>query len=441
MFVVCAWFTILGQKKTVETGKKLLFDEKRQRARDHLFVISGSHSKALFAKKNKINKIIFYDHYYLKTTMQNTFVIAIFVTIIGLTFLGTIILNLLAIVYILSTRDKTTFSMLVVNLAVADIIHAVGIIFFTSTLFTRSWIFGEFGCKFSLTIDVLCTVVIVYTVAALSIERYIDARSILPAKFRSIITVGLLVLIWTLGLLLPYPFIFYTHLSEAADIFNYNASKTSTKAILVYSCQSYLTEKELLVHEILLYITAFIIPYSVIVAFSLKLLKFLRVWVKRKEQLTRASVTRKRTRGVKLVLCIILSFLICFTPFWTFKFYTRFIVDENVVRRPLLQRILSYLHLLVVLINHFEGILNPLFFIVLTERFCLTFSKRRERNSRLIETRSSVRVTNGRKKPAKLSLTSTRTAQNKQLNGLLLLNNNNNHSENSSGTPVMPEPL
>jgi hypothetical protein len=35
----------------------------------------------------------------------------------------------------------------------------VGIIFFSSNLFTRSWIFGEFGCKFSLTIDVLCTVV------------------------------------------------------------------------------------------------------------------------------------------------------------------------------------------------------------------------------------------------------------------------------------------
>jgi len=35
----------------------------------------------------------------------------------------------------------------------------VGIIFFSSNLFSPSWIFGEFGCKFSLTIDVLCTVV------------------------------------------------------------------------------------------------------------------------------------------------------------------------------------------------------------------------------------------------------------------------------------------
>jgi hypothetical protein len=56
--------------------------------------------------------------------MQNQVVRGIFVAINGLLFLATIILNLLAIVYILSTRDKTTIALLVVNLAIADIIHA-----------------------------------------------------------------------------------------------------------------------------------------------------------------------------------------------------------------------------------------------------------------------------------------------------------------------------
>lgn len=56
--------------------------------------------------------------------MQNTVLRAIFVTINGFIFLGTITLNLLAIVFILSNRDKTTIAILVVNLAIADIIHA-----------------------------------------------------------------------------------------------------------------------------------------------------------------------------------------------------------------------------------------------------------------------------------------------------------------------------
>ena len=159
-----------------------------------------------------------------------------------------------------------------------------------------------------------------------------------------------------------------------------------------------------------------------------------RDWLKRKEKLTRTSVTRKRTRGVKLVLCIVLSFLICYTPFWAFKFYTRFLVDENVLRRPLLQRILSYVHLLVVLLNHFEGVLNPLFFIVLTERFCLTFSKHRQRRSKLFGTRSSILLLTRGKKSTKTK--STITTRNTEINGLLSFNNNN-HAENNDQIPVV----
>lgn len=42
----------------------------------------------------------------------------------GLIFIVTIALNLLAIIYILTQRDRTSIAMLVVNLAIADIIHA-----------------------------------------------------------------------------------------------------------------------------------------------------------------------------------------------------------------------------------------------------------------------------------------------------------------------------
>jgi hypothetical protein len=217
--------------------------------------------------------------------------------------------------------------------------------------------------------------------------------------------------------------------------------KNST-ATAMLSCQSYLSENELLVHETILYVIAFLIPYSIIVLFSLKLLRFLRDWLKRKEKLTRTSVTRKRTRGVKLVLWIVLSFLICYTPFWAFKFYTRFLVHENVAQRPLLRRILSYVHLLVVLLNHLEGLLNPLFFIVLTERFCLTFSKHRQRRSRLFGTTSSVVAFAGAggKKSTKITTsTSTITARNTEMNGLLPLNNN--HLEKNDHSPVIVQSL
>jgi len=263
--------------------------------------------------------------------------------------------------------------------------------------------------------------VIVYTVAALSVERYIDARAKLTARFRLIITYISIIIIWTFGLLLPYPFIFYTFLHEQ----NIHPKTNVTLTKPVFTCRSILSERTLLIYEILLYVTAFLIPYLIIVLFSLKLLRFLRRWLNRKQKLTRLSLAKKRTRGVKLVLCIVLSFLICYTPFWIFKFYTSFLVDETIRRRPLLRRFLTYAHQFVVLLSHVEGILNPLFFIVLTEHFCLTFSKHRKKTMDFLGTRSSfISKPNGRRSSIMINgKTSTRkiitTAVNTDINGLL----------------------
>jgi hypothetical protein len=190
------------------------------------------------------------------------------------------------------------------------------------------------------------------------------------------------------------------------------------------TCRSVLSEHALVIYEIILYIIAFLIPYLIIVIFSLKLLRFLRRWLHQKQKLTRLSMTKKRTRGVKLVLCIVLSFLICYTPFWIFKFYTSFLVDETIRHRPLLRHFLTYAHQLVVLLSHVEGILNPLFFIVLTEHFCLTFSKHRQKTLNFLGTRSSfISRTGGRKSSVMNGKTSTRriitAAGNTDINGLL----------------------
>lgn len=161
---------------------------------------------------------------------------------------------------------------------------------------------------------------------------------------------------------------------------NDSRSINQTSARNLLTCRSRLSENLLVIYEIVLYIVAFLIPYSIIVVFSLKLLKFLRDWLRKKEKLTCRRATRRRTRGVKLVLCIVLSFLVCYTPFWAFKFYTSFLVDDTIQARPKLQRFLSYVHQLVVLLSYVEGILNPLFFIVLTERFSVTLSKQRSKH-------------------------------------------------------------
>jgi hypothetical protein len=268
-------------------------------------------------------------------------------------------------------------------------------------------------------------------VAALSVERYVDARSKLTAKCRLYITLTSLGLIWILGLLLPYPFIFYTFLYDSSIriISNSSPEMNSTitsPSIHLLTCRSFLSEQTLAIYEILLYIIAFLIPYAIIVLFSLKLLIFLRNWLTRKERLTRIRVTKRRTRGVKLVLCIVLSFLLCYTPFWTFKFYTSFLLDETIRERPVLRRFLTYAHQSVVLLSHIEGILNPLFFIVLTEHFSLTFSKHRDKHWSFLRMntdgkRSSINpsLTSLRKQRRTATTTTTTTTDKIDTNGLL----------------------
>lgn len=226
-------------------------------------------------------------------------------------------------------------------------------------------------------------------------------------------------IIWAVGLLLPYPFIFYTYLYDQTNSIN----KNSTKLAPMLTCRSVLSERALLIYEIILYVIAFIIPYLIILIFSLKLLRFLHQWLNRKRKLTRLAITKKRTRGVKLVLCIVLSFLICYTPFWVFKFYTSFLLDETIRRRPLLKRFLKYAHQLVVLLSHIEGILNPLFFIVLTEHFCIAFSKHRRKTLTYFGTRASLTTQAFGKKPSALNGKTSRritiTGANTEINGLL----------------------
>ena len=293
--------------------------------------------------------------------------------------------------------------------------------------------------------------VIVYTVAALSVERYIDARAKLTAKCRLYITFTSLILIWTLGLLLPYPFVFYTFLYDSRSIVHPNETTTETKnqttIPTVLMCRSILSENTLLIYEIVLYVTAFLIPYSIIVLFSLKLLRFLRDWLKRKEKLTHRRSSKRRTRGVKLVLCIVLSFLLCYTPFWTFKFYTSFLVDETIRNRPILRRFLTYAHQSVILLSYIEGILNPLFFIVLTERFSLTFSRHRSKHLNFLRSRSdekrnsiSAQLRNSKKRQCSRTTigTGSTTIEKVDLNGLLLTNHHVLHETDSVPFNVSP---
>ena len=267
---------------------------------------------------------------------------------------------------------------------------------------------------------------IVYTVAALTIERYFCLRKNViiendRSKSRAILFYN--IFLWTLAILFALPktlsicVLTEKNLSYCHSSFN----KEFEKAYTIFKC-----------------IAAFAFPYLLIMIFSILLLKFLKDWSKKSQLLhgstfprsvthdkeeemsdlvkrcdTKKSspkllnkkyklkfkctcntlsfnvgcrtksllepkpqcrITRIKRKTTRFVLAIVISFLCCWSPLWIFQiiniFYPKIFVSV-------------WLHVMMnlyIILVYLGGVINPLLYILLTENFknfvSKNFSKR-----------------------------------------------------------------
>jgi len=93
--------------------------------------------------------------------------------ILAILFIFGIILNIISIIAILKNNKLEIISILILNLTLADIIYLTGIPLFTMSALFGSWPFGLIGCHIFYLIDYIGMIVGVYSVAALSFERFL----------------------------------------------------------------------------------------------------------------------------------------------------------------------------------------------------------------------------------------------------------------------------
>lgn len=125
-----------------------------------------------------------------------------------------IVLNLISVVTIVAARAFTSINLLIMNLAAADLTYTLGIPMFISHNFVRSWPFGELGCQLFIGADFGGIVVGILTVAALSVERYIEVvdkrmhtRRRLSAKCKNALVVAYCCFTWLVALAVTLPFV------------------------------------------------------------------------------------------------------------------------------------------------------------------------------------------------------------------------------------------
>jgi hypothetical protein len=108
------------------------------------------------------------------------------------------------------------------------------------------------------------------------------------------------------------------------------------------------------------FVFAYLFPSIVTFIFSFRLILFVHQWSIKSRHLSTLNTYKRR--ATRLVLSIIISFIVFWSPLWIFQLYDTF----NEHGPTIYIQILNFVTLVFVYTN---GLLNPLFYLILTQNF------------------------------------------------------------------------
>ncbi len=192
----------------------------------------------------------------------------------------------------------------------------------------------------------------------MSVERYIDVRETSRRyndQVKLALVFGYIVLLWIFAIVFPLPM--------SSSLFVNNRTRTAL-ASDVSECRSSWSPGELSRYVQLKFACAFLLPSLITCAFSFRLILFLHRWTMRSRRLSLSHRTLNvyKRRATTLVLLIIISFFLFWSPLWILQLYDTF---NRRGPTPYIQ-ILNFLTLVFVYAN---GLLNPLLYLILTQNF------------------------------------------------------------------------
>ena len=133
----------------------------------------------------------------------------------GLVFVTGTIGNVFLLFYILRKRSMTSHNCYVVSLAGGDLLMLSIAMPFVSLIYTLpGWPFGESICKLSEFMQTFCTCVTIYTIMALSVERYLIVSPPHTKRYRTKKTIVAIVAIWIFSFIMGIPALVSAHTFE-----------------------------------------------------------------------------------------------------------------------------------------------------------------------------------------------------------------------------------
>ena len=302
-----------------------------------------------------------------------------------LIFIVGILLNLVSIIFILKVKKLRAINLLILNLALADLVYISGIPFYVVHEFSQSWPFQIIGCQLFFLTDFIGMFTGVYTVVALSVERFfevVDKKKRLETfscEFKRGLISFYLLLLWSLSVVFSLPMVLSIQINSS-------------------SCDTNWNDFELNVYFTIKYLFSFIIPFMIISYSSLRLLLYLKECNRNSQRRLHRTLNRKvcepneqsdektfsnqintsqsvrvrhktksysiRHKAIRIVLSIVILFFIQWTPLWLTELLkalpTGFIgFDLNI----------NFFNLVATIISYSNALMNPLLYIFLTYPF------------------------------------------------------------------------
>jgi hypothetical protein len=208
--------------------------------------------------------------------------------------------------YFQSARNKSVANYYIWNLAFADFFFILMLPFFCYTTFFKDWPFGKFFCQLALAVRETNRFASVFTLMALSVDRYIASFYNLD-KLRTV-NVGraVCVTIWLVCLAISTPYWMY------ASTF---PKRNSHKQICMLNWPSPTYFEFWIIFQ---FFVALVIPFTFIIGSYIQLGRRLQR-IMRSSSISRIQKPNKKM--TRTVLAIVLTFLCCQTPYHMIEFW------------------------------------------------------------------------------------------------------------------------
>ncbi|XP_045197918.2 neuropeptide CCHamide-1 receptor-like [Mercenaria mercenaria] len=224
---------------------------------------------------------------------------------------------------------RNTPNIFVVSLSIGDLLLLLCSVPFSSTFYSvTSWPFGEGLCKFNEFMQTLSLGVSIFTLTALSGDRYIAIVHPMSKHTGkpTLITVVTVVGIWTLSMVLAVPDGYTSKLEYVSGFLGENSTNSSSTDIHLGICMIYplnYPDWYQKVHSMTRFIVFFVIPLLIIGLFYILMARILILSSRDMpcESMKDSAMNQQQKRQVqarlkvaKVVLSFVIIFIICWLP-------------------------------------------------------------------------------------------------------------------------------